>query len=80
MITTQLQSVLGQWVPATVNVIIESIICVGTTTNTEIIDREIQSLIHDQQRSEGEQIELTSYFNSIYANKAMQIASASLAL
>jgi hypothetical protein len=63
-----------------VSVIIESLVCEGSSSNTEIIDREIRSLVHDLERVSSEKVELSSYFNSVYAKKQFEINSAMTAI
>lgn len=68
-----MQTILSTWVGSTVKVIIESLVCEGTTTNTEIIDREIQSLIHDIERASNEKVELSDYYSSLYSKAQFEI-------
>lgn len=75
-----MQTILSTWVGSTIKVIIESLVCEGTTTNTEIIDREIQSLIHGMERASNEKVELSDYYSSLYSKAQFEILSAGVAI
>lgn len=79
-IGSKISSTLLQWISTNVSVIVESVICEGSTSNTEIIDRQIDSLIHDLERTREEKVELTNYFDNTLANKQKDISSVSNAL
>jgi hypothetical protein len=79
-IATKVQSILSNWIGVTINVIIESLVCEGITTNTEIIDREIQSLMHDAERVVNAKVELSDYYATMLIRKSNEIAAASAAI
>ena len=71
---------MDKWVSATVTVIIESVICEGTTSNTEIIDRQIESVRHDLDRTGSERVELSDYYSALWSQKEFEINSTMTAM
>ena len=79
-IGTEVTTVVERWVGVTVNVIIESVICSGTTSNTEVVDRQIEALVHDLDRTGSERVQLTDYYSALWEQKQFEINSTMAAM